>query len=97
MEMVGAYINANINGVEYEPMALMTPTVAAPAPKIVNGPRNKPAGARIIKTSAKPRVVFGRIPPSIGSKKGAATPAIRLKMGRTNRKPSKLATSTTPS
>ena len=78
-------------------MAFRTPTVAAPAPKIVKGPRNKPKGATRAKIIQSTKVDFGIIPPSIASKNGAATPDILLNIGRTNKKPNKLATSTTPS
>lgn len=87
----------NRKGVANVPIALITPTVAAPAPKIVSGPRNKPEGAIMINASTNPRVVVGSIPPRIGSKNGAATPEILLKIGSTNKKPNKLATSTTAS
>ena len=97
MEIVGTYISVNKNGVENPPIAFNTPTVAAPAPNIVRGPRNRPKGATIANTIQSTSVDSGIIPPKIASKNGAATPDILLNIGRINKNPNKLATSTTPS
>ena len=96
MTVLGMIISGARYAVE-NPIPLRIPSVAAPHPNSVNGPRNIPSGARTANAILITSVLFGITPPSSALKYGTQSSAALLKIGSTSRNPTSGAVSTTPS
>ena len=83
-------------GVE-NPIPFKIPSVAAPHPNKVNGPRNNPSGASTANAMLMISVLFGIIFPSSALKYGTQSSAALLNIGIIRRNPTSGAVSTTPS
>ena len=95
--IVGMANTAYRNGTEKLATLDRTPSVAAPQPTSVIGPRKRPRPARTANTMQTTSSVFGMMGPRTALKYGDAYDATLLNIGSVSRKPISGAVSTTPS